>query len=154
VQRRAAKKRSSVTAIFYTGKNNPSQQPCWHGIRVSAKTLTPIERDETAWNQSKRQSAHSGRQENNVTGDYQVRVKRDTADYDDYGVPRVTRTPACVEIATSQRKLVFADRAALQEFIDTYIRAREEAFGAASDPALSEADKAAWGRFFGRITAL
>lgn len=89
-----------------------------------------------------------------MTGDYQVRVTRDTADYDDYGVPRVTRTPARVEIAASQRKLVFADRAALQEFIDACIDAREEAFGAASDPALSEADKAAWRRFFGRFTAL
>jgi hypothetical protein len=89
-----------------------------------------------------------------VTGSYKVRVTRDTADYDDYGVPRVTRTPARVEIAASQRELVFADRAALQQFIDACIQAREEAFGTASDPALSDADKAAWGRFFGRFTEL
>jgi hypothetical protein len=89
-----------------------------------------------------------------VTGNYQVRVTRDTAGYDDYGVPRVTKTPARVEIAASQRELVFADRAALQQFIDACIQAGEEAFGAASDPALSEADKAAWGRFFARFTRL
>jgi hypothetical protein len=89
-----------------------------------------------------------------VTGDYQVRVTRDTAGYDNYGVPRVTRTPARVEIAASRRELVFADRDALQQFIDTCIHAREEAFGVASSPGLSDTDKAAWGRFFGKFTAL
>jgi len=93
-------------------------------------------------------------QESDVTGDYQVRVTRGTAGYDDFGVPRVTRTPARVEIAAAQRELVFADRNALQKFIDACISAREEAFGVASDEAMSEFDKAAWRRFFSRFTQL
>jgi hypothetical protein len=93
-------------------------------------------------------------QESDVTGDYQVRVTRGTAGYDDYGVPRVTRTPARVEIAALQRELVFADRDTLQQFIDACVSAREEAFGVASDTAMSEIDKAAWRRFFHRFTQL
>jgi hypothetical protein len=77
-----------------------------------------------------------------VTSNYQVRVTRNTADYDDSGVPRVTKTPARVEIA------------ALQQFIDACVKAREEAFGVTSNSALSEADKAAWARFLGRFTEL
>ena len=93
-------------------------------------------------------------QEIDVTGDYQVRVTRNTTGFDDAGVPRVTRTPARVEIAASQRKLLFADRDTLQQFIDACIKAREEAFGMTSNPILSEADKAAWARFFDRFTEL
>lgn len=89
-----------------------------------------------------------------MTGDYQVRVTRGTSGYDDYGVPRVTRMPACVEIAAARRELVFADRAALQQFIDACVSARDEAFDVASGAALSDADKAAWRSFFGRFTAL
>ncbi|MGF6726539.1 hypothetical protein P3T43_005929 [Paraburkholderia sp. GAS41] len=89
-----------------------------------------------------------------MTGNYQVRVTRDTADFDDAGVPRVTRTPARVEVAAAQRKLVFADRDTLQQFIDACITAREEAFGLTSNPGLCEADKEAWVRFFGRFTGL
>jgi hypothetical protein len=89
-----------------------------------------------------------------VTGDYQVRVTWDTAGLDDAGVPHVTRTPARVEIAASQRKLLFADRDTLQQFIDACIKAREEAFGVTSDATLTEADKEAWVRFFGKFTEL
>ena len=89
-----------------------------------------------------------------MTGDYQVRVTWHTTGLDDAGVPRVTRTPARVEIAASQRKLVFADRDTLQQFIDDCIKAREEAFGVTSNPTLSEADKQAWVRFFGRFAEL
>ena len=89
-----------------------------------------------------------------MTGDYQVRVTRGTAGYDDSGVPRVTRTPARVEIAASRRELVFADRAALQQFIDACVRARDEAFDVTSGTMLSDMDKAAWRRFFGRFTEL
>jgi hypothetical protein len=89
-----------------------------------------------------------------VTSNYQVRVTRNTADYDDSGVPRVTKTPARVDIAASRRELVFADRDALQQFIDACVKAREEAFGVTSNSALSEADKAAWARFLGRFTEL
>ena len=89
-----------------------------------------------------------------MTGNYQVRVTRDTADFDDAGVPRVTRTPARVEIAAAQRKLLFADRDTLQQFIDACIKAREEAFGVTSNPSLSEVDKEAWARFFNRFTGL
>lgn len=89
-----------------------------------------------------------------MTSNYQVRVTRNTADYDDSGVPRVTKTPARVEIAASRRELVFADRDALQQFIDACVKAREEAFGVTSNAALSEDDNAAWARFFGRFTEL
>ena len=89
-----------------------------------------------------------------MTGDYQVRVTWDTAGLDGAGVPRVTRTPASVEIAASQRKLLFADRDTLQQFIDACVRARDEAFGVTSNPTLSEADKEAWVRFFGKFTDL
>ncbi len=89
-----------------------------------------------------------------MTGDYQVRVTWDTAGLDDAGVPHVTRTPARVEIAASQRKLLFADRDTLQQFIDACIKAREEAFGVTSDATLTEADKEAWVRFFGKFTEL
>jgi hypothetical protein len=89
-----------------------------------------------------------------VTGNYQVRVTRDTAGPDDAGVPRVSKTPARVEIAASRRELVFADRDTLQQFIDACIRAREEAFGVTSNPTLSTTDKEAWERFFGRFTEL
>jgi hypothetical protein len=93
-------------------------------------------------------------EEIDVTGDYQVRVTWDTAGLDGAGVPRVTRTPARVEIAASQRKLLFADRDTLQQFIDACVRARDEAFGVTSNPTLSEADKEAWVRFFGKFTDL
>ncbi|SIO08451.1 hypothetical protein [Paraburkholderia phenazinium] len=89
-----------------------------------------------------------------MTGNYQVRVTRDTAGPDDAGVPRVSKTPARVEIAASRRELVFADRDTLQQFIDACIRAREEAFGVTSNPTLSATDKEAWERFFGRFTEL
>ena len=89
-----------------------------------------------------------------MTGDYQVRVTWDTAGPDDAGVPRVSKTPARVEIAASQRKLLFADRDTLQQFIDACIKAREEAFGVTSDATLTEADKEAWVRFFGKFTEL
>jgi hypothetical protein len=108
--------------------------------------------------------AHSCGQEIVVAGNYQVRVMRDnlgrdtpghdTPGADETGVPRITRTPARVEIATARRELVFADRDALQQFIDACIKAREEAFGVTSNPTLSKQDKEAWARFFGRFTEL
>ncbi|WP_144162036.1 hypothetical protein [Paraburkholderia sp. BCC1885] len=92
--------------------------------------------------------------ETELPGNYQVRVTRDPAGQDEAGVPRIARAPARVEIAASRRELVFADYDALQQFIDACIKAREEAFGVTSNPGVSEADKEAWARFFGRFTEL
>ena len=89
-----------------------------------------------------------------MAGDYQVRVTREMAGYDDYGVPCVTRTPARVEITTSGHDLVFDDRAALQQFIDQCVRAGHDAFGAPPEQRSSDKDAIAWRHFFNWLTRL
>ena len=45
-----------------------------------------------------------------MASDYQVKVARDIAGYDDFGVPRVRRGPARVVVVAAQREMVFGDR--------------------------------------------
>jgi hypothetical protein len=93
-----------------------------------------------------------------VAGDYQVKVTRDVAGYDDYGLPRVARSPAArVVIVAAQREMVFGSRDALERFVEACRRAGDEAFGSSSsssDPLLDSPQidhAAAWCRFYDRV---
>ena len=87
-----------------------------------------------------------------MAGDYQVKVSRDIAGYDDYGVPGVTRAPARIVIVAARRELVFGSREALDRFVDACRRAADEAFEAPSPEQVDHA--AAWCRFYERILKL
>ncbi|WP_228881237.1 hypothetical protein [Paraburkholderia saeva] len=96
-----------------------------------------------------------------MASDYQVKVARDIAGYDDFGVPRVRRGPARVVVVAAQRELVFGDREALERFVFACRQAGIEAFSssssASSSASLSSQDDAhadAWCRFFERILKL
>jgi hypothetical protein len=89
--------------------------------------------------------------------DYQVKVARDIAGYDDSGIPRVRRGPARVVVVAAQHELEFADREALERFVFACRRAGDEAFSSLSSSLSSSDDAdhaAAWCRFFERILKL
>jgi hypothetical protein len=87
-----------------------------------------------------------------VAGDYQVKVARDIAGYDDYGLPGVTRVPARIVIVAARREMVFGSREAIERFVDACRRAADEAF---DSPSPQDADHAAaWCRFYERILKL
>ncbi|WP_229012280.1 hypothetical protein [Paraburkholderia gardini] len=96
-----------------------------------------------------------------MASDYQVKVARDIAGYDDFGVPRVRRGPARVVVVAAQREMVFGDREALERFVFACRQAGDEAFSSFSSSSgsssLSSQDAAhadAWCRFFERILKL
>jgi hypothetical protein len=91
-----------------------------------------------------------------LASDYQVKVARDIAGYDDFGVPRVRRGPARVVVVAAQRELVFGDPESLERFVFACRQAGIEAFSSSSS-SLSSQDDAhadAWCRFFERILKL
>jgi hypothetical protein len=87
-----------------------------------------------------------------VAGDYQVKVARDIAGYDDYGLPGVTRIPARIVIVAALREMVFGSREAIDRFVDACRRAADEAFDSPSPQDVDHA--AAWCRFYERILKL
>ncbi|WP_228979286.1 hypothetical protein [Paraburkholderia gardini] len=104
-----------------------------------------------------------------MASDYQVKVARDIAGYDDFGVPRVRRGPARVVVVAAQREMVFGDREALERFVFACRQAGDEAFSSfpsfssssgsssSGSSSLSSQDAAhadAWCRFFERILKL
>ena len=95
-----------------------------------------------------------------MASDYQVKVARDIAGYDDFGVPRVRRGPARVVVVAAQREMVFGARDALERFVFACRQAGDEAFSSfpsSSITSLSSQDAAhadAWCRFFERILKL
>ncbi|WJF91076.1 hypothetical protein QS306_05350 [Paraburkholderia bonniea] len=91
-----------------------------------------------------------------MASDYRVRVTRDNAGFDDYGIPQVTRTKARVEIVMPRRALIFDNPPALQTFINACVEAHDNAFGplsqdAPSANAATDADQAAWRAFYARL---
>lgn len=92
-----------------------------------------------------------------MPGDYQVKVARDVAGYDDYGLPSVARGSAArVVVVAAQREVAFTSRDELLRFVDACRRAGEEAFGPGfDDPSSPESPQidhaAAWCRFYDRV---
>ncbi|TAL98516.1 MAG: hypothetical protein EPN73_02750 [Paraburkholderia sp.] len=92
-----------------------------------------------------------------MASDYQVKVARDIAGYDDSGIPRVRRGPARVVVVAAQREMVFGDRDALERFVFACRQAGDEAFSSSFSSSISSQDAAhadAWCRFFERILKL
>lgn len=90
-----------------------------------------------------------------MASDYQVKVARDIAGYDDAGIPRVRRGPARVVVVAAQHEMVFGDRDALERFVFACRRAGDEAFSPSSSISSQDAAHAdAWCRFFERILKL